>query len=466
MTDLRSFGRLQRVAEIAESEWFFYAFCAAFVLVMGNACSQFASFLFTPALTVVMGVVLTGVVFLRPEIGLSLFVAGIFFEGCWLVGSMTIAKVIGLLTFAAWLVRFPFSSDRRVVLPLQAWLMALLLGFGLLSVTWAPNDQVIVRRLIIGGGLLSAFVVIVNLVDARDKLRRLLHVIAIAGFVAGLLAIKTYFWGDPFSDVLQRARVISAQIPGVFAASMLPVFALFTTMVTRRQKLLSKTVWVLGHLCVTIAILLSMSRGIMIAVAAVLLLAFVLASGLKQRVVLALLVSAEVVVVHFVGSGFAERAVSVVTVSDRGAGRLDVWMTALRVIASHPLKGVGLDNFTVVFFDYFSQPAGLQRVVAQAKTPHSIYLGTLAELGLIGFVVFGGIIGVSVVRAIQSRLNAQAAKDAYLQIVSGVWLLSLVGLLVEGLFQDLFYRKFFWLSLGLVEVVRRLSQRNEVVVDV
>lgn len=458
-----SFSVAQRAVKAVEDEWFFYLFSAAFVLILSNACGRFATSLASPALTLAVGVIVAVVIFLRPEIGLSLFIASIFFEECWLVaGSITIAKVIGLVTLIAWLVRFPFLANRRLILPIQAWLTALLLAFGLLSMVWAPDDQVVIRRVIMGAGLLGAFIVIVNLVDSPAKLRRISYVVAMAGLASALLALDTYFFGEPFSDVLQRARIVPAQIPGMFAASLIPVFALFSRGVTRQQGPLHTTVWSFGHLIVTVAILLSLSRGVMIAIAAVLVLTLILARHPKQRVLLALLALVEIAIVRFVGSGFSERAVSVVTAADRGAGRIDVWVAVLRVIATYPIQGVGLSNFPVVFFDYYSQPAGLQRVVTAAKTPHSIYLGMLAELGIIGFLVFAGIIGTSVVSAIRARFDSyHKAKDRYLRFASEVWLLSLVGFLVEGLFQDLFYRKWFWLGLGLVEVVRRLSSQGD-----
>lgn len=462
MITLRSHWLFQDVTRVIESKWFFYVFSLAFILILGNTCGEFATFLTISSSTLAIGTIVIVIIFLRPEIGLSLFIASIFFEECWLVGGITIAKAIGLVTLGAWLVRFPFSANRRLILPQQAWLTVLLLAFGLLSIFWATDEQVIVRRVIMGAGLLGTFVVIVNIVDSPAKLQRVSSVIAIAGLVAGLLALNIYFFGELFESELQRARIVPGQNPNVFAASLIPAFALFSIMVMRQQEPIQRMTWSLGHLVVTVSVLLSMSRGVMIALAAVLVLALVLARYPRQRILLFLLTLGEVAIVIFLNPEFLGRVESLVTVEARGAGRLDIWLTALTMISTHPVRGVGLSNFPIVFFDYFRRTPGVQRHFTEMKTPHNIYLGMLAELGIIGFVILAGILGASVVSAMRARHDAyQKTKGRYLQFASDIWLLGLVGLLVEGFLQDIFFRKFFWLGLGLVEVMKQLSSQEE-----
>jgi putative inorganic carbon (HCO3(-)) transporter len=66
--------------------------------------------------------------------------------------------------------------------------------------------------------------------------------------------------------------------------------------------------------------------------------------------------------------------------------RLEAWATAINMAISHPMTGVGLNNFTPsyeIFTEHF---------IGRDMAAHSIWLGVLAETGVPGFVAFCGMI--------------------------------------------------------------------------
>lgn len=78
------------------------------------------------------------------------------------------------------------------------------------------------------------------------------------------------------------------------------------------------------------------------------------------------------------------------------SGRVGLWKAAAKVVALHPLLGVGPGN----------SPAAMAPFVAAAfrgLTPSNAFLETAVELGIVGLVLMLGIILTSFLRAVQTR---------------------------------------------------------------
>lgn len=82
----------------------------------------------------------------------------------------------------------------------------------------------------------------------------------------------------------------------------------------------------------------------------------------------------------------AERIKSIIDTGETSnQGRVYIWKESLRSIIEHPLLGVGVGNFPVVLsLDPMTIKAG--------ASAHNLYLNMLAELGILGFAVFGWIV--------------------------------------------------------------------------
>jgi hypothetical protein len=104
-----------------------------------------------------------------------------------------------------------------------------------------------------------------------------------------------------------------------------------------------------------------------------------------------------VAVVVAVLSGVAGRATDVVADRDGGAhGRLDEWRVAVRVIADHPLLGVGPEGYRLVFGravdDRYEQVHGRQQLPDRA---HDALLDVAATTGIPGLVAYAGLLVVT-----------------------------------------------------------------------
>lgn len=136
--------------------------------------------------------------------------------------------------------------------------------------------------------------------------------------------------------------------------------------------------------------------------------------------------------------------------------RLQVWRTALRVAADHPVTGVGPDVFPVAFPGYaderFRETYGPFTV---ANGAHNLFLNTLANLGGVGLaalLVVLGTAGVRIVRAVGTGVvgtGDELAREHRL-LLGGIGA-ALVAYVVQACFntQDVALSFCFWVLLGL-----------------
>jgi O-Antigen ligase len=103
-----------------------------------------------------------------------------------------------------------------------------------------------------------------------------------------------------------------------------------------------------------------------------------------------------------------------------GSGRSDFWRVSLDAFASHPLGGLGQDNFD----DYY---VSRRRTPEEPQWTHSLEMRLLAHTGLVGFLLFAGFLvaalrpALAVARRGADDLARVAAATALLPLF--VWLL-------------------------------------------
>ena len=239
------------------------------------------------------------------------------------------------------------------------------------------------------------FTVTLVLLDSAKRLRRMAAFIVIFGFIYGFYAIlqsvlsptKIYgiyghHYAIPFGSFVNRHD---------FAALMemtvaVPLGLLFTGAVRRDKKLL----YVVAVTLMTSALLLSGSRGGLVAVIAEIILLVILTTKLKGTKSLLLKTGLSLVLVVaavggaiFVGGDtsltkFAEKAAS----EDISSSRFHIWDVTLKVIAEHLPFGTGLGAYTQAYtkFDTLSG----QDLVEQA---HNDYLQIVSDAGIVGLIL-------------------------------------------------------------------------------
>jgi len=145
--------------------------------------------------------------------------------------------------------------------------------------------------------------------------------------------------------------------------------------------------------------------------------------------------------------------------------RLMLWKAGLSIWSHHPVFGVGPENFPYVFASNLQYvalfPGGNAKWAA-----HSLYIQTLADFGLAGFLPFLVLICLCL------RLNAKTRKEALARTPAGRGSvefclaagldLALVGYLTSAAFLAVLYYPHLWILLGFSVATHRVCLNNPV----
>jgi putative inorganic carbon (HCO3(-)) transporter len=138
--------------------------------------------------------------------------------------------------------------------------------------------------------------------------------------------------------------------------------------------------------------------------------------------------------------------------SDRNASqyRLMAWKAGARMIADHPLLGVGLGRFKPLMPQYADPGTPIDTMA------HNTYIEVAAELGLPTLVVFLAIPFFSYRSLEKARQRAEVAGREFPYYAALGLQAGLVGYMVGAFFLSAEYQKLFWLSLLLSMCLPRL----------
>jgi putative inorganic carbon (HCO3(-)) transporter len=335
-----------------------------------------------------------------------------------------------------------------------------------------PDASLLKIRDLSGYGLMV--VTLVALLDRPVWLRRAVWTVVVAGGALASISLLQAATGAYDSDFAGFAlarpegegafRVSGPLDPNVFgqvlvATSMLALYLALST----RDRAGRALALAMFAVCIA-ATGLTGSRGALVAVAAAFCLLLLLAPIPRGVVAatLALVVTAGLV---FLPSGIQARVgVPVgpseqVTAVEKGSdsairGRKSENIAALQMFRDHPFLGVGPGNYPRHYLEY-SQGIGLDKRL-ENREPHNLYLGTLAETGIVGASAFFAVLWLALRGAWRGRRWLRG-RDAFL--AEGIFV-ALASFLVAGLFLHSTYPRYSWILIGFGFVAGQLAQKQ------
>jgi O-antigen ligase len=130
--------------------------------------------------------------------------------------------------------------------------------------------------------------------------------------------------------------------------------------------------------------------------------------------------------------------------------RWDILNQGWEDFVSSPIVGIGLGNNKSMNKIY-------------SKISHNDYLQILAELGILGMILFASILIIIGVRVFYAK-TVPVARDQFWVIMSGEVMLACV--LVRLLFVNAYYTPILWVCLGLVLIPAKLQENHQGKMDI
>lgn len=138
-------------------------------------------------------------------------------------------------------------------------------------------------------------------------------------------------------------------------------------------------------------------------------------------------------------------------------GRIDLWIAAINLVASHPITGVGVECYA--FAQYLLRENAGAEYLGWLQ-PHNSMLQIASEVGVIGFFIFALIIIRSLAtffKASRLRQIVSSHEASEFSNLAGLMFLGFAGLLVSGFFLSQGYSNFFTLYFALAASIRRIQ---------
>jgi len=328
------------------------------------------------------------------------------------VNQETGLKLFTLIVIAIWLVKIINTekySLRKTKLDLLLILFTLIL---ILSLFISKTKIVSLQEFIIFFSYILIFFLIVNNLDAKTDLNSFFHLFFIISSLVSIYTIIQYYGFDPCLSDLHRLTSTIGQKNWIsnYLAMIFPViFSYFLLEQTKRNRILY--FFLLTILYATLMI--CQSRGIWISISLTLILALYIIIKFKfyeifkrnKKWLFLLLITFLVVTTIYSTDNPLNK--SVITVPQRAISTFDekdpsintrllFWKTTLEMIKDRPIFGSGIGTFKMNYLiyqaDFLESNPYYIKYSGKAREAHNEYLQMWAELGIVGLMIFIGII--------------------------------------------------------------------------
>jgi len=269
------------------------------------------------------------------------------------------------------------------------------------------------------------FYITVNFITEESDIKKILNLLLITGSCTAIFGIFQYFgiipkewWANP--RFLSATYVNHNHFAG-YLELLMPVSIGMALSTSKQHK---RALYVISFLVLSIAFLLSMSRGGWLALSiSMSLMAVVIFK--KGRIRFIIFMSAlffmtlAVFAFNVIDTSFLLKRVSSYKELDF-SGRLEIWRGTLGIIKDNFVLGTGPGSFIYNFPKY--RPAGLNMFVNYA---HSDYLQVFSEMGISGFGAIIFIIWAIVRKALRTHMIAHSSFKVWTSLGLATGILSM-----------------------------------------
>ncbi|MCC7009110.1 MAG: O-antigen ligase family protein [Acidobacteria bacterium] len=355
--------------------------------------------------------VYVGLAILRPQFIFGF--AGDLTGLSWIVG---VAVLIGwaLQGFGSW----KFGKAWPVIVPLLAFV-----GWYALSAALALEPEISLATIEGLAKLVLPVLVGLTLMKRESEWRPMLWTIVLAQGYVGFEMNSNYLIKGYNTAAIGFGGMDNNFFGASLVTSLGPAVTLMISSRTWRTRALAG----LAAAFILHTILLTFSRGAMVGLLAVGVVAFVMMP--KRPLQVGALAATALVALYFTGPELLSRyATTFVSEGERDSSaesRLDLWRDCLQVANDYPAFGVGPANWRVIAARY-GWPAG--------KSAHSVWMETAAELGYPGAFWLLAFFLIAAIRLWPVARSTLTPDNRYAVVLASGVVLGIVGFVVSGQF--------------------------------
>ena len=402
-----------------------------------------------PGTTLLLAVAAVALVFLvtRIDLAILLVVATAPLEGQFSsgAGGLSVTKLAGYVCIAAFF--YALIRNRRPIVFERGQALVLgILGIALFSTAWADHTSAAITTTTRYASFAAIYVIVTQFGHDRVLQRRIAWTLTVTCTIAAGLGLYYYLYGGAELATLPHAQ--QNDFAFILATSLPFMFFLLGGTRALRPVLLA------GIALVSAAIVLSLSRGALLGLAAGFFV-FVLTDRRRLQVTVTAGVVAAVgtlLVIHSNPQRFHEALSLKQNVAQENVStRFGAWGAAARLASDHPLIGVGPGNFQFHYNELTGQPLGTFTLTVA----HNALLDVGAELGLVAMSLLALYLVLAFIR-LTSALQRGYGDPAYVRALR----ISLTIAIVSAMFLSEQYFLPFWLIGGLASAIWVHGQRK------
>jgi putative inorganic carbon (HCO3(-)) transporter len=304
-------------------------------------------------------------------------------------GEFPLAKIVALVSLLVYFGGKLMAGESLSVFPLELRMLGviLLLGVALIpaAVSSADSIELLTDTFL---KVIAIFVLLINLINTRERLQKMMKLVVICGTVLALFAVMSYVTGQ--FTVVTRGEIgtvvglrISGVVGGIFGnpndlATSLDLLIPFAVALALLRRGVKRLFYLACAGLLGLGVILTFSRGGflgLVAMAAVL----IWKMGRKNR---ALTIASFVIITGVflvvMPAGYSSRITTIFDSSADSTGsseeRKELLERAADVAANHLIIGVGIGNYPVYSL--------------HERRAHNSYLEIAAELGVTGLIAY------------------------------------------------------------------------------
>jgi putative inorganic carbon (hco3(-)) transporter len=296
------------------------------------------------------------------------------------LGAFPLVKIVAISVLLIYIGSKISAGGRLSIWTLEMTMLVVIAALGLLLMPIAVSPEQSLNMLTDTYlKTVIIFILMVNLIDTRQRIFAMWKLVVICGAVIGLGAIMSYMKGE----FTARGVRIEGLVGGMFGnpndlATALNLLLPFAVALTLISKGFARLFYLGCAAVLTIGVLVTLSRGGflgMMASGGVLL--WKLGRGRQLKTILGVALICGILFA-FIPGGYGARIATIFNTEQDQTGsaqlRRELMMRAASVVINRPIVGVGMGNFHIYSI--------------QEKAAHNAYLEIAAELGVMGLIAY------------------------------------------------------------------------------